>query len=56
MDIPWKRYISKALLLFCLPLVVAGCGDDDDGGDGGGATEINGLATKGPIKGAQVGI
>ena len=56
MDIPWKRYISKALLLLCLPLVVAGCGDDDDGGDGGGATVINGLATKGPIKGAQVGI
>lgn len=56
MDIPWKRYISKALLLLCLPLVVAGCGDDDDEGTSGGATVINGLATKGPIKGAQVGI
>lgn len=53
MYIPWKRYISKVLLLLCLPLVVAGCGD---GGDGGGATVISGHATKGPIKGALAGI
>lgn len=56
MDIPWKRYISKALLVLCLPLAVAGCGDDDDGGAGGGAAVITGNATKGPIKGAHVGV
>ena len=54
MYIPWKRYISEALLFLCLPLVFAGCGGGD--GDGGGTTVITGLATKGPVKGAGVAI
>jgi len=55
MYISWKRRISEALLLLCLPLVVAGCGGGG-GGDGGVTTVISGTATKGPLKGARVGI
>jgi len=61
MCISWKKRIAEALLLLCLPLVVAGCGGGSDstgggGGGGGGTTVISGVAVKGPIAGAAVAV
>lgn len=55
MHIPWKNHVFKVLLSLCLPLVVSGCGEGGKGG-GGSKTVISGIAVKGPIKGARVGI
>jgi len=53
MCISWKKHIA-ALLLLCLPLLVAGCGGDGDGGGGGSTVEVSGVASKGPISGGVV--
>ena len=54
MCISWKKHIA-ALLLLCLPLLVAGCGGDGDGG-GGSTVEVSGVASKGPIAGGVVAV
>lgn len=51
-----KRFLAWTMLV-CLPLVAIGCGGGGGGGgDVGGTTTISGIAMKGPIKGASVGI
>lgn len=49
-----KRFLAWTVLA-CLPLVIAGCGDD--GGGAGPTTNVSGVATvSGPVKAAQVQI
>ena len=55
MCISWKKHIA-ALLLLCLPLLVAGCGGDGDGGGGGSTVTVSGVASKGPIAGGGVAV